>query len=100
MLGVEFDKTHEEPKFVANGDLKMYIDDKVVAQGAMRTQPGKFSLSGEGLCIGRESADAVSNEYKPPFRFTGGEIKKVTVNVAGEHYVDLEMEALAMLARE
>ena len=72
----------------------------VVAEGELRTQPGKFTLSGEGLVVGRDSADAVSEEYKPPFEFTGGAIKNVTVNVSGEHYVDLELEALAMMKRD
>lgn len=65
----------------------------------MRTQPGKFGL-GEGLSIGQDVGDAVSSAYRPPFRFAGGTIKQVTVNVVGEHYVDLEMEALAMLSHE
>jgi arylsulfatase len=99
-FGVEFEKTHEDPKFVANGTLKLYINDKVVAKGTMRTQPGKFALSGEGLAVGRDAADSVSKEYKPPFPFHGGAIEKVVVNVTGEHVIDLELEALGMLARE
>ena len=30
----------------------------------------------------------------------GGTIDKVTVNVSGEHVLDMEMEALEMLVRE
>ncbi|GAA2869791.1 hypothetical protein GCM10020220_068980 [Nonomuraea rubra] len=30
----------------------------------------------------------------------GGTINKVTVNVSGEHYVDHDLEGLAMLARD
>lgn len=43
----EFTKTREEPKFVANGTLRLYIRDRQVAEGPMPTQPGKFRL-GEG----------------------------------------------------
>jgi arylsulfatase len=100
VLGAEFTKTHEEPRGVANGTLKLYVNDEVVAEGDLRTQPGKFTLSGEGLVVGRDSADSVSEEYKPPFEFTGGTISNVTVNVSGEHYVDLELEALAMMKRD
>jgi arylsulfatase A-like enzyme len=100
VLGAEFTKTHEEPRGVANGILKLYVNDEVVAEGELRTQPGKFTLSGEGLVVGRDSADAVSKEYRPPFEFTGGAIKNVTVNVSGEHYVDLELEAIAMMKRD
>lgn len=37
---------------------------------------------------------------EPPFRFTGGTIRRVVVDVSGEPYVDLAREAQAMLARE
>src|SRR5262249_40807498 len=100
VLGAEFSKEKEDPPAVANGTLKLYVNDQAVGEGKMRTQPGKFALAGEGLCVGRDSADAVSKEYTTPYTFTGGTIKKVTVNVGGDHYVDLEMEALAMLSRE
>ena len=40
------------------GHTKLYVNDKIVAQGDMRTQAGKFTLSGDGLCIGRDSGDA------------------------------------------
>jgi arylsulfatase len=100
VLGAAFTKAHEEPRGVANGILKLYVNDDVVAEGALRTQPGKFTLSGEGLVVGRDSADSVSEEYKPPFEFTGGTIKNVTVNVSGEDYVDLELEAIGMMKRD
>jgi arylsulfatase len=35
-----------------------------------------------------------------PWRFTGGTIRRVAVDVSGEHYIDLEREAAAMLMRE
>jgi hypothetical protein len=35
-----------------------------------------------------------------PFAFTGGTIKEAIVDVSGEHYVDLELEALALMKRE
>jgi len=97
---VEFEKTGENPKFVANGSVRLAIDDKPVAEGKMKTQPGKFALAGEGLVVGRESADAVSKLYKPPFRFTGGTIKQVTINISGAHVIDEEKEAVGMLARD
>ncbi len=34
------------------------------------------------------------------YRFTGGTIKRVAVDVSGEPYIDLEREAQAMLMRE
>jgi arylsulfatase len=99
-LGVEFTKQKEDPKGVANGTLKMFINDRQVAEGRMKTQPGKFGLGGTGLRVGRDSGASVSDEYKPPFRFTGGVINAVTINVSGEPYADLEKEAQAMFSRQ
>jgi arylsulfatase len=44
----------------------------------------------------------VTSDYpgKAPWRFTGGTIKRVAVDVSGDSYIDLEREAAAMLARE
>ncbi|MEN6370539.1 MAG: arylsulfatase [Armatimonadota bacterium] len=98
-LGIEFSKENENPKGVANGIGKLYINDDVAAEGQMRTQPGAFGLAG-GLTVGRSGPDPVSSEYDSPFGFKGGTIKRVTVNLTGEHYVDVEAEAKVMLARE
>jgi arylsulfatase len=38
----------------------------------MKTQAGRFTLSGDGLCIGRDSGDSVSQEYHSPGEFKGG----------------------------
>ena len=78
----------------------LYVDDDVVASGPMRTQQAQFTLCGDGLCIGRDSADAVSKEYRSPARFKGGTIMEVEVNVGDDRYVDLERQAAAMMARE
>ena len=34
-----------------------------VGEGRIKTQPGKFSLAGEGLCVGRDSGDPVTDDY-------------------------------------
>ncbi len=54
------------------------------------TQPGYFCLTGDGICVGRDSASAVTPEYEAPFPFTGGTIDKVVVDVSGDPYVDHE----------
>lgn len=99
ILGAEFTKEKEEPKGVANGTLRLMINDDVVADGQMRTQPGKFGLAG-GMVIGLSTPDPVSREYDSPFEFHGGSIRRVSINLTGEHYVDIEAEAKAMMARE
>ncbi len=64
------------------------------------TQPGNFALTGDGLCVGRDSASAVSPDYQPPFEFHGGTIDRVVIDVSGDPYVDHEKEVLAYLARD
>ena len=82
--------------------LSLYYGDRKVGEGRIKTQPGYFELAGEGLCVGRDSGEAVTDDYpgERPCRFTGGTIKRVAVDVSGEPYLDLERQAAAMLARE
>ena len=74
----------------AVGTLTLYVDDQQVAAERITTQPGYFCLTGDGICVGRDSASAVTPEYDAPFPFTGGTIDKVVVDVSGERYVDHE----------
>lgn len=97
----EFDKTgDDEVTGSALGTLTQYIDTEPVAKAPIKTQPGMFSLTGDGLCVGRDSASPVSPDYAPPFAFTGGTIESVIVDVGGDHYVDYEKEAVAWLMRD
>lgn len=82
------------------GMAALYINDQNVAEQRIKTQPGKFSLAGEGLNVGLDSGQPVSSDYQSPFTFTGGTIKQVTVDVSGEQYRDLERELQAMYARD
>jgi arylsulfatase A-like enzyme len=102
ILSASFDKDGEEPPGVATGVLSLYYGDRKVGEGRIKTQPGHFELAGEGLCVGRDSGEAVTEDYpgERPYRFTGGTVKRVAVDVSGEPYLDLEREAVAMLARE
>jgi arylsulfatase len=109
VLGLEFVK--EKLQAIRNspvpnqciGSATLYINDKKVGEFKdMATQLGKFALCGEGLNIGREGGAPVTLDYSgvQPWAFTGGDIKRVVVDVSGEAYVDLELEAMAMLSRE
>jgi arylsulfatase len=75
------------------GITRLYIDDKVVAEGPMRTQPAKFTLAGDRLCIGYDIGDAVSELYPAPSKFSGGAIDFVGITAEGTPYVDIEAEA-------
>ena len=84
------------------GILTLYINQDKVGEAKIKTQPGKFSLAGEGLNVGRDRAEPVTDDYpgQSPWAFTGGTIHKVIVDVAGEPWVDLEKEAQAAFARD
>jgi len=102
ILAASFTKDGEDAPGVATGILSLYYGDKKVGEGRIKTQPGYFSLAGEGLCVGRDSGEPVTDDYPgtAPHAFTGGTIKRVAVDVSGEPYLDLERQAQAMLARE
>ncbi len=84
------------------GTLTLYIDDEAVGEGKIMTQPGNFSLVGEGLNVGKDPGEPVTDDYsgQRPYAFTGGVIKQVIIDVSGEPYVDLEKEAIALFARD
>lgn len=85
-----------------NGTATVYINKRAVAQQDIRTQLGAFSVAGEGFMVGRCDGTPVTPDYTGyhPWAFTGGTIKKVIVEVSGEAYVDLEMEAIAAMKRD
>ena len=86
----------------ATGTLSLFVDDKKVGEGQIMTQPGNFSLVGEGLNVGKDAGEPVTDDYpgSRPYAFTGGKIREVIVDVSGEPYKDLEAEAVALMARE
>jgi hypothetical protein len=55
------------------GILSLYHGDLKIGESRIKTQPGKFMLSGEGLCVGRDSGESVTDDYagSSPHTFTG-----------------------------
>jgi arylsulfatase len=92
-VGMEFIREKAGEYYESHGQAKLYINEKEVAKGPMRTQAGAFSLVGDGLCVGYDSGDAVSLLYKTPGTFKGGTIFFVDVSVEKAKYLDLEKEA-------
>ena len=72
------------------------------ARPGSRPSPGASRSRGEGLYIGRNSGEPVTDDYpgEPPYAFTGGTINRVAIDVSGEPYHDLERQADLMLVRE
>jgi arylsulfatase len=99
-FGMEFNKEKAGEHNESIGTAKLYINDKEVASGAMRAQVGKFTLVGDGLCVGFDSGDNVSNLYKSPGEFKGGNILFVKLSTGKEQYMDLQKEAARALAKE
>ena len=97
-LGMEFIREKAGKFGESLGKATLYVNDHVEAQGEMKTQPGKFTLSGDGLCVGRDSGDAVSEDYKTPGEFKGGTILFVAVTVEKGQYLDLAKLAAAAFA--
>src|SRR3954447_12353759 len=100
VIGMDFAKEDVGDPGEALGTIRLHIDDHVVAEGTMRTQVGMFTLCGDGLCVGRDSSDAVSSAYASPADLTGASVLQVEINLSDDQYIDLEQEAMAALARE
>jgi arylsulfatase len=101
ILSASFVKDGEDPPGVATGILTLFHGEDEVGEGRIKTQPGQFGLAGTDLTVGR-STSQVTHDYpgERPWRFSGGTIKTVAIDVSGEPYVDLERAAAAMIARE
>ena len=80
--------------------MQLYVNDKAVANGPMTAQVGKFTLVGDGLCVGYDSGDPVSKLYDSPGEFKGGTISFVKVSTGKEQYSDLEKEAARAFSKE
>ena len=101
VLSAEFLKTGEDEVTASStGTLRLFVDNEVVGEAEIMTQPGTFALSGEGVSIGRDSGSSVSPDYDPPYEFEGGKIDRVAIDVTGDPLVDHEKEVLAYLARD
>ena len=60
----------------AEGVLSLHIGEQEVGSGRIRTQPGNYSIAAEGLNIGKDGAEPVTDDYPgaSPWPLTGGTI--------------------------
>jgi arylsulfatase A-like enzyme len=100
VLGVEFTKQRLGQYKESFGIARLYVDHLVVNDAPFRTMSGHFAITGEGLCIGYDSGDAVSDDYRPRFAFTAGEIIKVVFDVGDDVYIDVAAHLTAAMARD
>jgi hypothetical protein len=98
-LRYQFEKTGQE-KYGAGGIGRLYINGDKVGEGQFpTTMKFRYSLD-ESFDIGRDSASPVSEEYKAGAQFTGGNIEKVVVDLAGERHIDHEAETRIAMKRQ
>ena len=81
--------------------MTLFIDDDTVGTLTdVQSHPGTFGLAGAGITVGRNGGSAVSSRYKAPFRFTGGTITQVTIDLSGRPYEDVEKELALAFSRD
>jgi arylsulfatase A-like enzyme len=102
VLGIRFSRTGTvENSHTPLGEATLFIDETAVASlPDMTAQPGPFGLAGGSVMVGRNTGSEVSRRYKAPFRFTGGAIAQVTVDISGRPYEDLERELALAFSRD
>jgi hypothetical protein len=100
VLSASFER--EGDSMPAEGTLTLHMGDREVGRGRIKTQPGKFSIAGEGLNIGKDSGEPVTHDYpgQEPWAFTGGTIRRAAVDVSGEPFTDLAAEARLAFLRD
>ncbi len=84
------------------GTLTLHIGDRAVGSARIKTQPGKFSLAGEGLNVGRDGGEPVTDDYpgSAPWALSAGTIVRAAVDVSGQPFVDLANEVRMAFARD
>jgi arylsulfatase len=100
VFSASFERTNDT--MPAEGTLSLYIGERKVGERVIKTQPGKFSIAGEGLNIGKDGGEPVTDDYpgQAPWPFVGGTIVRAAVDVSGTPFVDLAQEAAAAFARD
>jgi Sulfatase len=101
-LSFEFEPTAEPEPLKGKGSpgkLTLFVDGKPIGEGELPvTIPLAMGLAA-GLSVGLDAGAPVSEDYEPPFAFTGT-VEKVVYDVSGKHIVDHEAEIRMALARQ
>jgi arylsulfatase len=81
------------------GTITLFVDGTPIGSGDLPvTMPITIGLAG-GVSVGLDSGAPVTDEYAPPFAFTGT-IARVVYDVSGERVVDHAAEIRIALARQ
>ncbi len=100
ILSASFEK--DESTMPAEGTLTLHVGRAAAGSARIKTQPGKFSIAGEGLNVGKDTAEPVTDDYSgdSPWPLVGATITKVVIDVSGEPFLDLAQEAAMAFARD
>ena len=98
ILGASF--VREGDSMPTTGTLSLFVDDEKVGEGPIMTQPGNFSLVGEGLNVGKDPGEAVVATMGTRPQSSQAAPSRRRSRCPGRPLVDLELEALAMMKRE
>jgi arylsulfatase A-like enzyme len=82
-----------------SGNVTLFVDGEKVGEGEIPvTAPFRLG-QGAAMLVGADAGAAVTPEYRAPFRFRG-KIKRIIVDVSGEHVADYEAEMRVALAKD
>jgi arylsulfatase A-like enzyme len=102
ILSVEFQPTGAPEPLKgkgAPGVVKLFVDGEPIGQGELPvTIPIALGLAA-GVSVGQDAGAPVTDEYTPPFPFTGT-LRRVVYDVSGDQVVDHEAEIRIALARQ
>ena len=101
-LSMEFEPTGK-PDFAngkgSPGTVKLLVDGEVIGHGEIPvTAPFRLG-QGAAMLVGADTGGPVTPEYKAPFHFTGT-LKRVIVDLSGEHIEDYEATMRVALAKQ
>jgi arylsulfatase len=100
VLSASFER--EGDALPAEGTLTLHMGDRAVGAGRITTQPAKFSIAGEGLNVGKDGGEPVTDDYpgEAPWALVGGTLARAAVDVSGQPFVDLANEVRMAFARD
>src|SRR5579871_1682866 len=81
------------------GRVKLFVDNNEVASGDLPVTTPLRLAQGGAMLVGADTGATVTTEYSSPFRFNGV-IKRVIVDVSGEHVEDYEAQMKIALASQ
>jgi arylsulfatase len=101
-LSFEFEPTGEAEPLKGKGTpgiAKLFVDGKQIGEGELPvTIPIAMGLA-SGVSVGADAGAPVTEEYEPPFAFTGT-IERIVYDISGKHVADHEAEIRMALARQ